>query len=298
MGRANPSSRRARPSGRFEALPSRDRAAILALRQEIRRSMPALRLPDHPRPFFISHLVKVNRTVEIWGKYGSIFQSRNDVRTSLYTEVRVGSHRSDQTLDGGLDIDLSQKHSYEWTEGPVELEPDALRYAIWRLTQFKYEEALEQYFDKRKLGVQQRLDGRSSGFTREPPFRHYQKQAPIELVAHVSATNPRENKVAARMVDMGWTLFVEDRRALSGQLGHPVVVEPGGSVDVPVAVRFDLVELGAGGARDLFDLAVAIAGQGTVKKDLRLELVPTIETSLGPLAYPAPVVIRRAGAGE
>ncbi len=181
MGRANPSSRRARASGRFEALPSRDRAAILALRQEIRRSMTDLRLPDHPRPFFISHLVKVNRTVEIWGKYGSIFQSRNDVRTSLYTEVRVGSHRSDQTLDGGLDIDLSQKHSYEWTEGPVELEPDALRYAIWRLTQFKYEEALEQYFDKRKLGVQQRLDGRSSGFTREPPFRHYQKQAPIEF---------------------------------------------------------------------------------------------------------------------
>lgn len=119
------------------------------------------------------------------------------------------------------------------------------------------------------------------------------RQAPIELVAHVSATNPPENKVTARMVNMGWKLFVEDRQALAGQLGNPVVIESGRTVDVPVAVRFDLVEMGVGGAKDLFDLAVAIAGQGTIKKDLRLELVPTVETSLGPLTYPSPIVIRR-----
>lgn len=124
------------------------------------------------------------------------------------------------------------------------------------------------------------------------------RQAPIELVAHVSATNPRENKVAARMVDMGWRLFVEDREALAGALGRAVVIEPGRTVDVPVAVRFDLAGMGADGARDLFDLAVAIAGQGAVRKDLRLELVPTIETSVGPLRYPAPVVISRPGTGR
>jgi hypothetical protein len=30
-----------------------------------------------------------------------------------------------------------------------------------------------------------------------------------------------------------------------------------------------------------------------VKKNLRLELVPTIETSLGPIRFPAPVVVSR-----
>jgi len=124
------------------------------------------------------------------------------------------------------------------------------------------------------------------------------RQAPLELVAHVSATNPPENKVTARMVDMGWKLFVEDRQALAGALGSPVVIESGRTVDVPVTVRLDLVEMGVGGAKDMFDLAVAIAGQGTIRKDLRLELTPTIETSLGPLSYPAPIVIRRAGAAQ
>lgn len=123
------------------------------------------------------------------------------------------------------------------------------------------------------------------------------KQAPIDLVLHVSATNPSENRVAARIADIAWTLYVEDRRALDGRLGSPVTVGAGGTLDVPLAVRFDLVTLGSGGAQDLFDLAVAIAGQGTVRKDLRLEMVPTIETSLGPIQYPAPIVVRRLGTG-
>lgn len=124
------------------------------------------------------------------------------------------------------------------------------------------------------------------------------QQAPIELIAHVSATNPPENKVTARMVAMGWKLFVEDRQALDGRLGAPVVIESGRTVDVPLAVRFDLVKMGASGARDLFDLAVAIAGQGTIQKDMHLELVPTVETRVGTLTYPSPIVIRRGGTAQ
>jgi len=118
-------------------------------------------------------------------------------------------------------------------------------------------------------------------------------QVPIELVAHLNATNPPENRVTARLVALGWTLFVEERQALAGGLGSPVAIAPGVTTDVPLQVRFDLLELGSGGARDLFDLALGIAGQGTVTKDLRLELVPTIETSLGAIRFPAPVVVRR-----
>lgn len=119
------------------------------------------------------------------------------------------------------------------------------------------------------------------------------RQVPIEFVAHVNASNPRENTVSARMLDLGWTLFIENRQTLAGALGAPVAIEPGRTADVPLTVRFDLLQLGSGGARDLFDLALAIAGQGSIQKDLRLELVPTIETSLGPIRYPAPVVVRR-----
>jgi len=119
-------------------------------------------------------------------------------------------------------------------------------------------------------------------------------EVPLEFIAHVSATNPPENTVSARMVDLGWTLFIEDRQELAGQLGGAVAIAPGATADVPLSVRLDLLRLGSGGARDLFDLAMAIAGYGTLQKDLRLELVPTIETSIGPIRYPSPVVVRRA----
>jgi hypothetical protein len=55
-----------------------------------------------------------------------------------------------------------------------------------------------------------------------------------------------------------------------------------------------LVQLGSGGARDLFDLGLAIAGRGTLQKDLRIELAPTIETPLGPMRYAMPVTVRRS----
>jgi hypothetical protein len=124
------------------------------------------------------------------------------------------------------------------------------------------------------------------------------RQAPIELVAHVAATNPAENKVTARMAGMDWKLFVEDHEALAGRLADPLEFRPGRTTDVPLSVRFDLVQLGSGGASDLFNLAIAIAGQGTIRKDLRLELLPTIETSAGPIRYPAPIVVHRLGSTQ
>ena len=119
-------------------------------------------------------------------------------------------------------------------------------------------------------------------------------RVPLELIAHVRAENPTENRVAARMVRAEWTLFVEDREAIGGTVAEPISIAPGQAADVPVAVEFDLLRLGNGGARDLFDTALSIAGYGTAAKELRLELVPTIETRLGPIRYPAPVVVRRA----
>jgi hypothetical protein len=120
------------------------------------------------------------------------------------------------------------------------------------------------------------------------------KEVPLEMIAHVQATNPEENAVTARMVALDWNLFIEDRQALAGGLGNPVTISPGVTADVPLTVHVDLVQLGSGGARDLFDLGLAIAGRGTLQKDLRIELAPTIETPLGPMRYAMPVTVRRS----
>ncbi len=119
------------------------------------------------------------------------------------------------------------------------------------------------------------------------------RDLPLELVAHVRASNPRENKVAAQLLGLDWTLFIEDRRMVTGALARAVAIEPGGSEDVPLGMRLDLLALEGGGVRDLYEAALAIAGRGPVRKDLRLELRPTIETAVGPMRFTAPLVVRR-----
>ena len=66
-------------------------------------------------------------------------------------------------------------------------------------------------------------------------------EVPLELVAHVDATNPAENSVTARMVALDWSLFIEDRRTLTGGLVNPVTIASGATSDVPLKMRLDLL---------------------------------------------------------
>lgn len=124
------------------------------------------------------------------------------------------------------------------------------------------------------------------------------KSVPLDLVVHVRAENPKENSVTARLVDLDWTLFLENRETVSGRLAGTYLLPPGEPVDVPVAANLDLQEFFHGNARDLFDLALSLAGQGGATKEVRLEGIPTVQTSLGPIRYPGRIVIRREVGGR
>lgn len=115
---------------------------------------------------------------------------------------------------------------------------------------------------------------------------------PLDLTVHVRAENPASNNVTARLVGLDWTFFVEDRRTVSGQLPGALELPPGQPVDVPLPVTLDLRQFFQGGARDLFEVALAIAGHGT-SKPIRLEATPVVDTPAGPIRYPQPIVIQR-----
>ncbi|MBI4879758.1 MAG: TldD/PmbA family protein [Planctomycetes bacterium] len=144
------------------------RAAQRAMEREIARSMKSLRMKGHPRPYYISQSLRFCEHLDVWGRYGAIFNSETSRQSQIYAEVRVGSYRLDQTVDGSLTNDLSERESYHWLYGPQDLDPDALRYAFWRLTQLKYGEALQEYYDKKKILVEQHLRAQAPSFSREP----------------------------------------------------------------------------------------------------------------------------------
>lgn len=160
---------------------ARARQVQKTMAAELRRSMKGMNLKGHPKPFFMSYLLHHENGLDVWGRYGAVFNTEPIRGCDLYAEVRVGSYRMDQTLDGGLSSDLSDRESFNWLLGPRDLEPEAVRYAFWKLTQLKYWEALQEYYEKRKIQVEQRLKNDAPSFSKEPKLVLNQRIEPTKF---------------------------------------------------------------------------------------------------------------------
>ena len=115
-------------------------------------------------------------------------------------------------------------------------------------------------------------------------------EVPLEFVLHVGAENPGENAVAARLVSLDWTLFLDGTETVSGVYNDDRLIPPGGRVDLPVSIELDLVRFFGRNVGDLAQLVQALAtdeGRQTV----RLEARPSVNTDLGPIQYPGTISI-------
>lgn len=119
------------------------------------------------------------------------------------------------------------------------------------------------------------------------------REAPVELTVHLRAENPAENGTTARLHRLAWTMFLDDRELLDGALQEPYAFEPGVPVDVALPVSFDAYRMYEASAADLYELALALAGSPGYRKEVRLDLVPTIDTRMGAIRYPGPITVRR-----
>ncbi len=117
------------------------------------------------------------------------------------------------------------------------------------------------------------------------------KDLPLEFVLDVRGENPADNKVTARMVRLAWSLFLNDKETISGVLDTTFVFPPGTPVTVPMPMRLNLLAFFDGPAESMIDLAASLAGLDADPTRISLRGVPTIETPLGRISYPAPITI-------
>jgi len=113
---------------------------------------------------------------------------------------------------------------------------------------------------------------------------------PLAMTVHVNAENPASNSVTARLVQLDWTLNIEDQPTVSGRLTQEYELPPGQVTDVPVTVELDLWDFFSGRAQDLFNLAQSAAGLNG-PMSISLKATPTIQTPIGPIRYPSPITI-------
>jgi len=114
-------------------------------------------------------------------------------------------------------------------------------------------------------------------------------EVPMDLTVHVTGRNPESNAVTARLVAMDWAYLVDDREAVSGRLTDPVSFAPGAAQDIPLRVHLDLMEVFDERGRDLVEVGLALAGQGSGSHKVTFRIAPTVDTPLGPIQYPVPI---------
>ena len=123
-------------------------------------------------------------------------------------------------------------------------------------------------------------------------------ELPLDVTLDLSGENPPDNAAEARLVRMDWTLLLDGQETVSGLMSDPVTFPPGARRGFQVDLRLDLIEFFDGGAREMLDLALAIAGQGGDGTEVALRVLPTVDTALGPIRYPEPITLVRADVGR
>jgi hypothetical protein len=117
------------------------------------------------------------------------------------------------------------------------------------------------------------------------------KDLPLAFHLHVSAVNPSDNQVTARLLAMDWSLFIEDQETISGSLTQAFSLPPGDTVDIPIAMSLNLLDFFGSQSRQLVDIALAAAGAGGSPTRISLRASPTVDTPVGPIRYPQPITI-------
>jgi len=119
---------------------------------------------------------------------------------------------------------------------------------------------------------------------------------PLTFTLNVAVKNPNAHQNGSilsslSLVDFPWTLLIDGKPTITGNIGGPVALPDGGATTIiPLQVSVDLVRFfGDKGYQDVVNLALAVSGQGTSK--LSLTAQPTISTPLGNVKYPNTLTI-------
>jgi len=147
-----------------------DYVVLKAMQDELNRSQRELQLEGYQAPYFISYQIKDNEFYSIKGKYGAVASSDNNRIRRLYVDVRVGDYDFDNSIKGRSGGGIPYNDA---SDVPVDNDTDAIRAALWQVTDYAYKEALTQYFNKKANNVQEIKDVDSKSFTKEKSHTYF-----------------------------------------------------------------------------------------------------------------------------
>jgi len=143
---------------------------LTVMTQELQRSFGSLKKTQTP-PYFLSYQLTDNRAVTVASSFGAL-TTTNEHRTRLLdVDLRVGDPSLDNThpvREAAFSMtDLTDR--LQATKIPLEDDPDALRMALWYVTDEKYKRAVERLQQVRaNVAVKVEAEDKSGDFSQEP----------------------------------------------------------------------------------------------------------------------------------
>lgn len=117
---------------------------IEASKLEISRVMKSIRLPNHPKPFFVGVIIKDNQDFKVSAVHGAVCQKHEGRDRSVVVDVKVGSKKhSDFTQEGIWNQRAEAPDLIPLTD---DLNP--IRCAIWIKAEEEYRKVSAAYYDK------------------------------------------------------------------------------------------------------------------------------------------------------
>ena len=151
--------------------PADPRKEILSSLTAQLTSAQKLKLNADQSPYFVSYQLKDFDQREISARYGAIFEDATGRQRQLAADVRVGSYAFDSSIGDDLDFSFSTKGTSYVSRKMAPLDDeanDALKTALWLITDEKYKAALFNFLKKRGDDVYTVEDPKkSASFTKE-----------------------------------------------------------------------------------------------------------------------------------
>ena len=147
------------------------------LQEELERSLKFLKKPGKPKTYYLSYLFRNRREERLFGRLGSIVEHRSSSQNFVNCDLRVGSYRYDNVMDGGLHDNSEKSESIDYMEMPGEVHADSFKYKLWKLTDACYREAAEQYYQRKSRELHYvDANGGLASRVKRPPVRHWRFQ--------------------------------------------------------------------------------------------------------------------------
>lgn len=124
------------------------------------------------------------------------------------------------------------------------------------------------------------------------------KRLPANFTLGLQAKNPNDGtsstaKTKATITNIDWVLYIDDVKTINGVVNDNIVVPATGqSTTIPLQMSLDLYDFfGNRGYDRIINLALSLGGVSGTSSKIKLDISPTVSTSIGNIKYPGRITV-------